>query len=385
MTDSHQQTFWVIFAAIFVAMLGVGVIAPTMPIYAETLGATGFWLGMIYASFSISRLIFMPLAGRLSDIKGRKIFIVMGLSVYALASLGYVWSESVLQITWIRFLHGIGSAMVIPIATAVIGDISPSGREGRMMGNFQVALFLGFGVGPLLGGAVMQLWSVTHVFYVMGGMSILSLILIQLFLKESEAASNEKTKPPCSLNCLWQISAFKGLFCFRFSNAVGRAAILSFLPIFADHVHVTPAQIGFLVSLNILLTSILQKPFGILADKMSRGVQTVAGNMISSLALILIVFAADMTDLIVIGSIMGIGSALAFPAAGAQATELGRDFGMGNVMGYFNMAMSVGSILGSLVAGLIMDILGLEFVFIFGGCVGFLGSLGSWYFMRLKR
>ena len=92
MSKLNNRIFFVIFLTVFVAMLGVGIIAPTMPLYADHLGANGLWLGIIYASFSLSRLVFMPMAGRFSDLKGRKLFLAIGLAIYAVVSLGYIWS-----------------------------------------------------------------------------------------------------------------------------------------------------------------------------------------------------------------------------------------------------------------------------------------------------
>ena len=56
---SDRNIFFIIFFSIFVAMLGAGIIAPAMPLYAQALGASGFWLGLIYATFSVSRIIFI--------------------------------------------------------------------------------------------------------------------------------------------------------------------------------------------------------------------------------------------------------------------------------------------------------------------------------------
>jgi len=61
--------------SVFSSMLGIGIIAPLLPLYAENMGATGIWVGIIFAGFSISRVIFLPVIGRLSDRSGRKLFI----------------------------------------------------------------------------------------------------------------------------------------------------------------------------------------------------------------------------------------------------------------------------------------------------------------------
>ena len=378
----EKRTFIVMFVAIFVAMLGVGVIAPTMPIYARTLGANGLWLGIIYGTFSISRMIFMPVAGRLSDIKGRKGFLVMGLTIYALASFGYIWSQTVIQITWIRLLHGIGSAMVIPIATAVIGDISPRGKEGSVMGSFLVALFLGFGAGPLLGGVVMDSFGINAVFYIMGAMSFIALLLIVSFLPQRTDQAVGAKEKVSSVHEIFREDRFKGIFIFRFSNAAGRAALIAFIPIFADQMNITPAQIGLLISIHIFVTGLLQWFFGKLADRFSKTWFMVIGNLFGTLPLLLTPLATSLTHLLILGILMGVGSALAFPAAGAVATEIGREYGMGNIMGYFNMAMSLGMITGAIGTGIVMDLFGLSYVFLLGGIIGITGTLLCLFWLK---
>ncbi|MBN2028645.1 MFS transporter [bacterium] len=376
-----RRIFFIIFFSIFVATLGCGIIAPAMPLYAQALGASGFWLGVIYATFSVSRVIFMPLAGRLSDLKGRKDFLITGLTIYTIISFGYIWSQSVVQLTGIRFLHGLGSAMVIPIASAIIGDISPRGKEGSMMGDFQVALFLGFGVGPLLGGVIMDAFNMSAVFYIVGVLSFFSLLCVILFLPKLKDRCVRTQDQISSFRILLTHSMFKGLLIYRFSNAVGRAVIIAFLPIFASDLQMTSSQIGILVSTNILLTSILQHGFGKVADRFHRPYLVIGGNILAALPLLLMPLATNFYQLLALGIMMGVGGGVAFPAGGALVTEVGREHGMGNVIGYINMAMNLGSIVGSVVAGCVMDLFGLPFVFIFGGIVGLLGSVGCIYWM----
>ncbi len=376
-----RRIFFIIFFSIFVSTLGCGIIAPAMPLYAQALGASGLWLGVIYAIFSVSRVIFMPLAGRLSDLKGRKSFLITGLTIYTIISFGYIWSQSVVQLTGIRFLHGLGSAMVIPIASAIIGDISPKGKEGLMMGDFQVALFLGFGVGPLLGGVILDALNMSAVFYIVGILSFFSLMCVILFLpklKDHCVRTQDQISP---FRILLTRPMFKGLLIYRFSNAVGRATIIAFLPIFASDLQMTPSQIGILVSTNILLTSILQHSFGKVADRFHRPYLVIGGNILAALPLLLMPLAINFYQLLALGIMMGVGGGVAFPAGGALVTEVGREHGMGNVIGYINTAMNLGSIVGSVVAGCVMDLFGLPFVFIFGGIVGLLGSGGCIYYM----
>ncbi|MFP3910397.1 MAG: MFS transporter, partial [Archaeoglobaceae archaeon] len=78
----------------FIVMLGVGIIVPLLPTFAEDLGASGLWIGIIFSAYSFSRLMFLPLAGKLSDIYGRKIIISVGLLLYALVSIFYIFAQT---------------------------------------------------------------------------------------------------------------------------------------------------------------------------------------------------------------------------------------------------------------------------------------------------
>ena len=80
--------------ALFSVMLGAGLIIPLLPLYAHSLGANITWLGIISASFFVGSVISTPLFGRLSDLKGRKTFISIGLVFYGIISLSFIWATT---------------------------------------------------------------------------------------------------------------------------------------------------------------------------------------------------------------------------------------------------------------------------------------------------
>jgi MFS family permease len=209
--------------------------------------------------------------------------------------------------------------------------------------------------------------------------------LISFFLPEKKNREKKRKNAVSSLRTLWRQDVVKGLLIFRFSNAVVRGSTTAFLPVFASRLTVSPSQIGFLVSLNILLTAVLQYFLGKLADRWSRAGLIVMGNLMTAVPLLLTPFAQNLSHLIVLSVCMGVGGGVAFPAALAVATVAGRDHGMGNIMGYFNAAMSYGMIFGPIVSGWIMDLLGLSVVFMFGGFIGVLGTIVCVYFMIHKQ
>ncbi|RJP59313.1 MAG: MFS transporter [Deltaproteobacteria bacterium] len=376
-----RRVFITLFLAVFSAMVGIGIIIPLLPLYAQNLGATGIWLGIIFSGFSISRSIFMPIIGRLSDKKGRKIFICIGLFGYTLVSMIYIHADKAYELAVIRFLQGLFAAMIIPIAMAYIGEISPVKKEGTFIGAFSVSLFAGFGVGPLMGGVLKDHFGMNAAFYAMGGLSLIAFALVLLFLPELHLYKKAWGNPRVSYKMMLDNKIIKGITAFRLTNSVGRGMVATFLPIFAhQYLSLSGSEIGLLISANILLTSFLQAPFGRLADKVSRSKLVVVGGVMASLAISLIPYASDFAHLLVLNMVMGIAGAVSLPAATALAVEEGRNMGMGAVMGVFDMAMSLGLAGGPLLGGLLMDFLGIDYIFLFGGFAGFVATgLFVWF------
>lgn len=360
------------FISVFSAMLGMGIVVPLMPIYAQNMGATGIWLGMIFSGFSLARLAFMPYVGKLSDRMGRRLFILLGLGIYSILSIAYILAYDVYTLTAVRFVHGFASAMVIPVALAYISEISPQGKEGEHMGTFTISLFLGIGFGPLLGGVIKDSLGFNSVFYSMAILTAFAFFMCLLFLPNKRIQIEGRT--PFKLNLIAQNKLICSVFLFRFLYALGRGGIMAFLPILATDMYLNATQIGVIISMNVLLNAALQRPFGKLADRTSKMLLISTGLLISAASLLAIPLAYDFVTLLALTSLMGLGGALSIPAAMAIIAVEGRKYGHGSLMGLFNSAMSLGMIVGPLLSGWIMDTININFVFYTSGLVIFMGT-----------
>jgi len=327
-------------------------------------------VGMIFSGFAAARAIFMPIVGRLSDESGRKKFIVSGLLAYAVLSLGYVTAGSVYSLTAVRFLHGIASAMVVPIAMAYIGDLSKRGEEGTYMAKFQVSFFLGLGAGPLLGGVLNDAFGFSSAFYAMAGLSALSFLVIIAFLPETEGRSSSERRTGSFFRAVGGQPAVLAVLAFTALNAMVRGAFLVFMPLFAPGISVPPGEVGLVLTVSIFLMAIFQIPLGRMADRGKAPLMILAGSVVSAASLGLILISESFGDLFIAASANGLGSALMMPALMALTVKLGKKIGMGTSMGAYNTAMSLGMITAPLLGGLVMDSLSIDAVFLLGGAIG---------------
>ena len=370
-----KKVFPILALSIFSSMLGVGIISPLLPLYAEQMGATGIWIGTIFAGFSISRTIVMPIVGRLSDRSGRKLFLSIGLLGYAIISLGYIWANSVTELTLVRLIHGVASGMILPIAQAYVGDISPEGKEGTWMGYFNAAFFTGFGFGPLMGGVLTDYFGMNIAFYAMGGLNLLAFLLVIFFLPEI-GQGKTPASPRASFKQMSTSSMMKGLFSFRLSFSIGRGILATFLPVFAGiYIGLSSTLIGMLLAVNILLMSLLQVYGGNIADRFNRRALIIVGSLINLTYLALIPLGGNFWQLLGICALGGVGGAIALPAASALTVVEGRRFGMGSTIAVFAMAFSIGMVIGPLVGGAIVDFVNINSVFYFGAAIGLIGTI----------
>ncbi|HPE62652.1 MAG TPA: MFS transporter [Methanothrix sp.] len=368
--NANKKLFDVLFISVFAAMLGLGIVGPLLPIYADNLGASGFWIGMIFSGFAAARAIFMPIVGRLSDESGRKKFIVVGLFAYALLSLGYVTAGSVYSLTAVRFCHGIASAMVVPIAMAYIGDLSKKGEEGTYMAKFQVSFFLGLGSGPLLGGMLNDAFGFSSAFYAMAGLSALAFLVIAIFLPETEGRAYSRRKDGTGLLAALGQPAVPAILAFTALNAVVRGMLLVFMPLFAPEISLVPGEVGLILTVSIFLMAIFQIPMGRMADRGNAPVMILTGSMVSAASLALIPETRSFWGLFLVAAVNGLGSAVMMPALMALTVKLGKRIGMGTSMGAYNTAMSLGMITAPLMGGLVMDRSSADVVFLLGGSIG---------------
>jgi MFS family permease len=180
----NRKAFIVLTGSMFISMLGMGIVTPFLPIYANTLGASSLEIGLIQSAFSMTGIGTLLFIGRLSDRFGRKIFLSGGLTILAVSSLGLMYANDPIHLILWRFVQGLGGSAHLPIAQSYLGDITPEGSEGRWMGHFNAVLFAGIGAGPLFGGVITDAFNISTAFLVMAVLNVLGLIATLLFLKE---------------------------------------------------------------------------------------------------------------------------------------------------------------------------------------------------------
>jgi MFS family permease len=357
----NKKAFGVIVGSMFISMMGMGIVSPFLPIYANTLGASTLQVGLVQAAFNITGIGTLLFVGRLSDRYGRKSFLAGGLGILAISSVGFMFSDDIRHLILWRFVQGLGASAHLPIAQAYMGDITPQGSEGRWMGYFNAVLFAGMGAGPLFGGILTDAFGMKTCFLVMAVMNIVGLLATLLFLREMPRKT--AAREHASFFAALKSRPMRGVLSFRMSTGVGTASLMAFVPLYAGvTVGISAKLIGILLAARTPV-SILQYYTGKLADRWNRRSMVIWGGVASIIASAILPLTGSFWLLLLAYLSVTLGQAFSVPAANAYVVEEGRTYGMGASMTMFMFAMQTGNGLGPIALGIIGDFLGLPFTF----------------------
>ena len=372
MNTNSATVLFFLSVSVGVAMVGLGIIWPIMPVYAAEMGVGGFLVGLIIASFNISRTVCSPFVGRFSDRMGRKNFILFGLALYAVVSCAYVFADSVQGLILVRLAHGFASLLVVPIAMALAADIAPKGQLGSYMGTLNMAAMIGLGVGPSLGGMIHEHLGMDAAFYSLGVLSVATAIFVALFVPSDEESGGVIRKQgTASFGQILKNKTAFAIVLMRFFCASGQGAVYSFLPIYAMQIGMSGSQFGIILSANVFLIALMQRPVGMLADRINPKSVVILGMFGAAIAVFGMPFSAAFYPILGLNILMGFFTGLILPGSLVITGYLGKSMGMASLMSVTDAAYALGMIISPILSGIIFDTCGIASVFTVGaGLIG---------------
>lgn len=371
----------ILFAIVFVNFLGAGMVQPVLPLYASReFDASPELIAVLLASFYMAQFLAAPVLGRLSDRIGR-------LPVLVSSQIGTVFSFGLMAATTsmgglfvARIIDGITGGNII-VAQAYITDITTREKRTQSLGLIFAAFGLGNIFGPALGGIISAAFGAHGTFFVAALVSILTVTLTRLFLKESlpaerraerEATVAKMTVRDVTSNNPLLIILFIG-FCAQFSIAILQATLALFgeaVVFLGSPEAVQSLGVGLLLTAVGLGQFITQLFF--LRPAVKRFGErrlVVLGAFFRSLGMLSMVV---LTAPFLVGSVsmmtIAISSGLMMPSLQSLATTTTAEEISGGVLGVYNSATTLGMILGMALGGVLFSI-GPRIPFLAGGAM----------------
>ncbi|HEY7213284.1 MAG TPA: MFS transporter, partial [Thermoanaerobaculia bacterium] len=140
----------VLMATVFVDMIGYLIVLPTLPFYAQRLGARPVVITLMISSFFLAQLLTAPLWGRLSDRYGRRPALLVGLGSSAVAFALFGLANSIWLLFLFRLVQGAGGGTT-GVVQAYVSDSVPPEERAKALGWITAATSAGVMIGPLLG------------------------------------------------------------------------------------------------------------------------------------------------------------------------------------------------------------------------------------------
>ncbi|MBY7739248.1 MFS transporter [Paenibacillus polymyxa] len=349
---------------IFIVMVGVGLITPILPELIIEFGASGRAIGLLVAAYGITQFLLSPITGQLSDRYGRKVFIVVGVIIFAVAKFMFAIGDELWMLYTSRLLEGVAAALIIPPMMAYVADITTT--EERAKGNSLLAAAMSFGfvIGPGLGGLLAG-YGTRVPLYTATGTAMIAVIFSIVYLPES--LSKEQMKAARATTHRRESifkqyarslkSKYAMFFVIVLVMTFGLANFESVLGLYVtNRFQFSPQHISILltagavigVGMQALVVAKMIKQFG---EK-----RLIKGSLLfTSAAYILLLFAKDFWSIFLVTSLIFFATAMLRPALNTQLSKMAGNE-QGYVAGMNNAYMSVGNILGPTLAGFLFDV-----------------------------
>jgi EmrB/QacA subfamily drug resistance transporter len=197
-----------------VASLNMTLVAPALPTIVAELGGIADY-SWIPISAMLASTIVVPIAGKLSDIYGRKPLYMTGLVVFAVGSALSGVAPNFWFLVFARFVQGAGMGFIMPLSQAIIGDIISPRERGKYQGMLGASFGLASIVGPAAGGFITDHYSWRWLFFVNLPFAALTLIVVWLYMH----VPNERRKH--TLDIAGSVTLSLGITCALLATVWG--------------------------------------------------------------------------------------------------------------------------------------------------------------------
>jgi EmrB/QacA subfamily drug resistance transporter len=191
---SHKEKITImiaIIAAMFFAAVNQTIVGNALPKIISDLGGLDYY-SWVFTIYMLTSAITTILVGKLSDIYGRKPFIIIGIIIFSIGAFLAGTSMDIFQLIIYRGIQGLGAGMIMSTAFTAVGDLFAPRERGKWQGAMSAVFGISSVFGPTLGGYIVDNLEWKWVFWVFLPLGIVALVLIWKLFPSTAKKAGEK-------------------------------------------------------------------------------------------------------------------------------------------------------------------------------------------------
>jgi MFS family permease len=389
MTESVGNSFLIVVLPLFIGSEAIS---------GATFGLTEVALtGVVLSLFGLVNSSLQPLTGRFSDRTGqRKLLVLVGLVLIAAASFSYSLAETYWHLVGLRVLQGVAGALIIPTTVALVNDLASASNRGGNMGTYNTFRLVGFGVGPIAAGAVVDAGPYAFdfgflalafdgfdaAFYFATLTAALSFLLVTALVRDPEVPDTDAGSSLGGVAVFDRSGSgtFDPVFVLgvvSFFMAVGIALFATLGDIINARLDQGPTLFGLQFAAFILAQVLLQAPIGRATDFYGRKRFILIGMIVLVPTTFVQGLIYDPWVMFAARFAQGVAGAMVFAPALALAGDLAPAGRSGTTLSVLTMAFGYGVAVGPLASGFLVAY-GFVVPFALGAVLAAIGAVLVW-------
>ena len=348
----------------FTEVLGFSSVMPLMPFLGLSLGLNALEIGLVLSIFSICQLIASPITGKLSDRYGRKPLLLFSQTSTLIGFILLGLASNVWILIAARLVDGLlGSNMTV--SQSYISDVTNPKYRTKTFGYSSAVFGAGLIFGPVIGGLLLLI-NFSAPFFFAAGISLLSIILVIIFLPESLKRREEKLEfkfgdiiPIKEARYFFKSPMIRGLIVVFFIYNFGFMLFINTFPLFAEmQINATPQQVSFYMAwigvLRVIFQSVLINP---IVKKLHENKTLVIGIFSMIFAMIFLIFSTSYWIVYLPFFFLAFGTGVVRPIFTSKLTNTVNREETGSLLGVNNSLTSIGQIITPILGGIILQFL----------------------------